>query len=69
MDKLQFLVLQAVRARAEYDDALQELAVEATGTTLISASVVHQIEELARDKNTTVSEIESLALLAQGHCH
>ena len=69
MDPISLLVLQAVRARNEYNEALQELAVAATGTTLLKIEVRNRIEEIAVDDNTSAFDLQAVARLAEGNCH
>lgn len=69
MEKLALLVLDAVRARAEYDSALKELAQEATGFPLLKIEVVTQIEAAAREGSTSMEDLMTLASLAQGNLH
>jgi HSP90 family molecular chaperone len=69
MDEITLLVLQAVQARSDYDQALKELAFKATGFGMLKIEVIDQIETLAKDSHTSAADLISVANLAQGNCH
>lgn len=71
-DQLRILALRAVRARAQYLEALAELVciTSPLGMTLThKAQLEAAINEVANDDNTNIQELDSIAALAIGRQH
>lgn len=71
-DRLRMLALRAVRARAEYVEAVNDLA-KATNPLGITVERYAQLEavidDIASDENTNFQELDAIAAVANGLQH